>query len=126
MNINVEIIRFAPRQQDSVDYQTTLFKIDLNRKLDLETANDYWIFFKTMIDGGGLKIIVDMKNLDYIDSSGIGILINSAKLLRKSRGDIVLINVSAGIKDILKIVNLQDFIKIFNLEAEALNFFRYL
>ncbi|MCX7678630.1 MAG: STAS domain-containing protein [Spirochaetes bacterium] len=126
MEITFEIIKISPRATETIDYNLLIIKTDLKKKVDIENANDLWIFLKTMAEGGAKKFIIDMKNLEYIDSSGIGVIINSAKLVRPKKGDVVLINVSQSIKDIFKVINLQEFIKIFNLEAEAINFFRYL
>lgn len=126
MEIVFEIIKISPRTTEAIDYSHVIFKIDLKKKVDIENANDLWIFLKTMAEGGGRKFMIDMKNLEYIDSSGIGVIINTAKLVRPKKGDVALINVSQAIKDIFKVINLQEFIKIFNLEAEAMNFFRYL
>ncbi len=126
MEIIFEIIKISPRTTEAIDYNHVIFKIDLKKKVDIENANDLWIFLKTMTEGGARKFMIDMKNLDYIDSSGIGIIINTAKLVRPKKGDVVLINVPQSIKDIFKVINLQEFIKIFSLEAEAMNFFRYL
>ena len=126
MVINFEIIKISTRSGEAIDYSTLIFRVDLGKKVDLENSNDLWIFFKTLTDGGAKKIMVDMKNLEYIDSSGIGVIINTAKLLRPKKGDIVLVNISQSVRDIFKVINLQEFIKTFNLEAEALNFFRYI
>jgi anti-anti-sigma factor len=126
MVINFEIIKISTRTGEAIDYSTLIFRVDLGKKVDIENSNDLWIFFKTLTDGGAKKIMVDMKNLEYIDSSGIGVIINTAKLLRPKKGDIVLVNISQSVKDIFKVINLKEFIKTFNLEAEALNFFRYI
>ena len=68
---------------------------------------------------------MEMKNLEYIDSSGIGVIINAVKLLRAKKGDIVLSSVSSEIKELFKVINLQNFVKMYNNDAEALNTFRY-
>jgi len=125
MSIQFEIIKVSSRSTESVDYSTVIFRVDMGKKVDIENSNDLWIFFKTLADGGAKKFIVDMKNLEYIDSSGIGVIINTAKLIRPKKGDVAIINVSQSIRDIFKVINLQEFIKVFNLEAEALNYFRY-
>jgi len=122
----VDIIKISPRVNDSVDYDILVFHVEAAKKLDMESSRDLWILLKALIDGGSLKILVDMKNVDYIDSSGIGVLINAAKLVRLKKGDLILSGVSNEIREILKIVNLQSFIKLFNNDVEALNFFRYI
>jgi len=127
MNINLEIIKIAPRTSDSqIDYNTLIFRLELRKKIDLETSKDLWVFLKALIDGGALKIMVDFRNVDYIDSAGIGVLINAAKLVRNNKGDIALANVSNDVKSIFKIINLQNFIKTYNSDVEAENSFRYI
>jgi anti-anti-sigma factor len=64
--------------------------------------------------------------MEFIDSSGIGILVSIAKFMRQKGGDIVLSGSSAEVLAIFKVVNLQEFIKIFTTEGEAINHFHAL
>ncbi len=125
MSIHFDIIKLSMNLEEGIDYKILVFKMDLQKKFTMDNCRDCWIFMKTLADGGVLKILIDLQNLEYIDSAGIGVFINTAKILRKKKGDLVFVNVSSEIKDIFKIVNLQNFIKMFNLEGEALNYFRY-
>lgn len=125
MNIIFNIIKISPVSTGRIDYATIIFKASPPRKVDIDNSKDLWIYFETLISGGARKIFVDLKNVEYIDSSGIGVLINSAKLIRKQKGDIVLANVSEEVRNIFKVINLDEFIKIYNSEVEAVNSFRY-
>ncbi|OHD66854.1 MAG: hypothetical protein A2176_12355 [Spirochaetes bacterium RBG_13_51_14] len=125
MNLVFDIIKISQVTTDKLDYATIIFKALLPKKVDIDNSKDLWIFFKTLISGGALKIYVDLKELEYIDSSGIGVMINTAKVIRKQNGDIVLANVSDEIKYIFKVINLENFIKIYKTEVEALKTFRY-
>jgi anti-anti-sigma factor len=125
MNITFEIIKISPVSTEKIDYTTIVFKTSPPQKVDIDNSKDLWIYFKTLISGGARKIFVDLKNVEYIDSSGIGVFINSAKLIRKQKGDVVLANVSEEVKNIFKVINLDEFIKIYNSEVEAINSFRY-
>ena len=126
MDTTLELIHLHPAQSESINYDFLALKVRVPARLDIVKSHELWILFSTITNAGAKKIMVDMSSMESIDSSGIGILINTAKRLRAGKGDIVLTGVSADIKKIFKVVNLQDFIKIFSLEAEALNFFRYL
>lgn len=126
MKFDFEIIKLSAVSSEKIDYSTLIIRLNLSKKLDMENSKDLWIFLKTLVSGGALKILVDMKGLEYIDSAGIGILINTAKLMRKQKGDIILANVSDEIKNIFKVIHLENFIKIFNNDVEALNSLRYL
>jgi anti-sigma B factor antagonist len=125
MDMLFEIIKISQVANDKIDYATIIFKAILPQKVDIDNSKDIWIYFKTLISGGGQKILVDMKKVEYIDSSGIGVLINAAKLIRKQKGDIVVANVTDDVKEIFKVINLDNFIKIYNSDVEALNTFRY-
>jgi anti-sigma B factor antagonist len=125
MNIIFDIIKISPVSTDKIDYTTIIFKASPPQKVDIDNSKDLWIYFKTLISGGARKIFVDLKHVEYIDSSGIGVLINSAKLIRKQKGDVVLANVSEEVRNIFKVINLDEFIKIYNSEVEAVNSFRY-
>jgi len=126
MSISFEIEKISPIVNEEIDYDTLIFKINCPKKVNIDNGKDLWIFFKTIIDGGVKKIIINLKDLDFIDSSGIGILINTAKLIRSKNGEFVMCNSSPDIKNVFKIINLQNFIKVYNTEHEAIDSFRYL
>lgn len=121
----MEILDVAQVQSDIIDYSTIIFKVQAGETIDLDNSKLCQLFFETLIKGGGRKVIFDMRSLSYIDSAGIGTLIYATKLLRGKKGNIVFTNVSSEIKNIFNIINLQDFIKVCNLEVEAVEFFRY-
>ncbi len=120
-----EVVKVSSMSAEKIDYSTLIFKIPLPKKLDMENSKDLWIFLKTLISGGAQKIYINMKNVEFIDSSGIGIIINAAKLVRKQKGDIILSDVSENIKSIFKLIHFENFIKVYNNEIEALNSLRY-
>ena len=57
-------------------------------------------------------IEIDLLNVDYIDSSGVGILISLFKLQNKKGKKLVINKVSPKVHDVLKLSSLSD---IFNL-----------
>ncbi|PKL37242.1 MAG: hypothetical protein CVV44_16545 [Spirochaetae bacterium HGW-Spirochaetae-1] len=124
MNVNIEVVKVSPIVKDVIDYSTIIFKIRFPKRVDFENSRDFWIFFNALIEGGALKLLLDLHDLEYIDSSGIGVLISTAKALRKNSGDVVLANASSDVRNVFKVVNLQSFIKLFNTDGEAFNHFR--
>jgi anti-sigma B factor antagonist len=126
MTINFDLIKVSPLDHNKVDYTTAIFKLALPNEFIIDNSMYYEIFLYTLIGGGALKIYVNMQNVNYIDSSGIGILINGTKKIRDNRGELILSNLSHDVKKIFNLINLGSFLKIFNTEPEAINFFRYL
>lgn len=123
--MDIQIINISQIQGENLDYNKYIFKFKTGSSIDIERSKDVKVFLTTLIQGGALKFIIDMSDLAAIDSTGMGELINIAKLLRSKRGDIVFLNVSEEIKKIFDIISLQKFIKILYTEAEAVKFFRY-
>ncbi|HOW83832.1 MAG TPA: STAS domain-containing protein [Spirochaetota bacterium] len=126
MSIQVEIIKLAQINTDKIDYNRVIFKVILPHRIELDNSRMYFILFKTLADGGARKIIVDLHDLDYIDSAGIGTIVSAAKMIRKQGGDLVMSSATANILSIFKVVSLQDFIRIFSTDGEAINHFHAL
>lgn len=126
MDIAFEIIKISPRIEENIDYSTLVFKINLIKNVNSDNSNDYWIMLRTLIEGGAQKILIDFKNTEYIDSSGIGVLIKAAKLIKANKGEIAISNVSNELKEIFKVINLHNLINIYNTDVEAVNSFRYI
>jgi anti-sigma B factor antagonist len=60
-----------------------------------------------LIDEGKLKVIVDLKEVEWMNSSGLGILIDAVTVLKNNDGALRLVNVSDRIKNLLKITKLN-------------------
>jgi anti-sigma B factor antagonist len=123
MDISFDLLWQTPPKDTVVDYDSLIFRFSVDKKLNLDNSNDLWVFFKTIIEGGTKFILIDMNGINFIDSSGIGVMINTAKLIRQSKGDLVLMNVSSDIMHILELVNFQRFIKIFDTVDEVVSHF---
>lgn len=59
------------------------------------------------IDEKKLKIVIDLNQVEWLNSSGLGILIGAVTLLKNNKGDMRLINVSDRIQNLLKITKLE-------------------
>ncbi len=58
------------------------------------------------------KIMFDMRNVKYIDSSAIGVLVSVLKYTRKNQGVFKLYSPGEEVRKILKLVNLDSFFDI--------------
>jgi len=65
------------------------------------------------IDSGKKRIVIDLEHVEWMNSSGLGILINAVTTLKNNGGKLFLVNASDRIKNLLKITKL---ISVFNLE----------
>ena len=60
---------------------------------------------------GVKKIILNLEDVNYVDSSGIGELVSCHATISKAKGKLVLLNMTNKIKDLLQITQL---IKVFD------------
>ncbi len=120
------ILYLIKQQDDPIHYDNFVVRVMAADVLDMDNAGELQIFLRTLIAGGMIKIAVDMTGLDFIDSSGIGVLIDAAKLLRQRKGDIVLLGMPERVQVIVQPVKLNRFIKNFDTVDEVKNFFRHI
>ncbi len=69
--------------------------------------------FDSEVDKGAKFIAIDMKNLTYIDSSGIGSFIGLMSRLKGVGGQIYLVNMSSDIEKIFSMTKLLAFFKVY-------------
>jgi len=97
-----------------LDIQNNFWDISLEGELDVSTADKLKEHLHTLVT----KEIVDMKinltNLDYIDSTGLGVMIGVLKKLKINDKEIYIIDPKSNVKKIFTITGLD---KIFKLEG---------
>ncbi|MFC1745394.1 anti-sigma factor antagonist [Candidatus Riflebacteria bacterium] len=69
------------------------------------------------------RVIIDLENVNYIDSSGLGFFIGTLKKMREFEGELKLIKLTPYIYGIFKLIQLHQIISIHESEDEALNAF---
>jgi len=62
---------------------------------------------KKLIDEGHARIVVDLAQTEFIDSSGLGALIGGLKAARLAEGDLRLAAASDSVKSVLKLTSLD-------------------
>ena len=73
---------------------------------------------------GNLKIIVNLADVSYVDSSGLGELVSSYTTVRGKGGDIKLLKLTAKIKDLLQMTKLLTVFEVFDDEGKGLGSFK--
>jgi anti-sigma B factor antagonist len=94
--------------------------LDLTGKLtggpEAETFRN---IFKSLIEENKKRIIINLKKVDWINSTGLGILISGYTTVRKAGGDLVLCNVGDRIDSILYVTKLNLLFQAFDSEEAA-------
>ena len=74
---------------------------------------------KSLIAAGKKKIVLDMKHIDYIDSSGLGTLVAAHLSANAQGGAMRLCNLSSKFRDVLLLTKLTAVFEVFSTEAVA-------
>ncbi len=72
---------------------------------------------------GRTKILLDLKDVSHIDSSGIGEMVGCYTTVARRGGSMKLLNLPPKINDILQVTQLITVFDVFDNEAEALSSF---
>jgi len=75
---------------------------------------------REILKNGGMKIILNLGDVNYIDSSGIGELVSSFTTVTNGGGQLKLLNLTKKIQELLSITKLLTVFQVFNDEKSAI------
>ena len=78
---------------------------------------------RDIIAGNGTKIILNLANVNYIDSSGIGELVSTYTTVTNAGGQLKLLNLTKKIEQLLAITKLLTVFQVFEDEKAAITSF---
>jgi len=79
---------------------------------------------RRLIEEGKKKILLNLAQVSYVDSSGIGELVSSFTTINREGGQLKLLNLTQKIQDLLTITKLLTVFDVYDDEATALNSFK--
>ena len=88
--------------------------------LDAHTVVGFEEQMNSLIEADARRIIIDLEQLNYISSAGIGALIGLVQRLRRQQGDLVLLRPSQKVHKILDLLGFTEIFRIVATEDEAL------
>ena len=98
--------------------------LELHGRLVVGTeSTDFRSKITALISEDRKSIILDMKHVDYIDSTGLGTLVVAHTQLQKAGGSVKLLNVSNRNVQLLILTKLSTVFEMFDQEQTAINSF---
>ena len=76
-----------------------------------------------LLSEGHKKILLNLADVDYIDSTGLGHLVSAVASVRKLKGDLKLLKLTNKVHDVLQFTKLHTIIDIMDDEAVAIGSF---
>jgi anti-sigma B factor antagonist len=80
---------------------------------------------RNLIADGKKKVILNLADVDYIDSSGVGELVGAFTTVRNAGGELKLLNLSQKVHDVLHVTKLYTVFDIRQDEFQAVKSFDY-
>ena len=96
--------------------------IDGEIELDIENQSELAETINNILDEENLYIILDMKNISYIDSSGLWAIFEGHKKTSQKSGKLLILNPTKDVLRVLDITKISSKISIFDNETQAINF----
>ena len=94
--------------------------VELQEEIDLFHANKLKLYFNKIFESAHTKIILNFQDVTYIDSSGIGALLNIYKETKKRSINMFFINIHGSVKKVIELTKLDDYFPIMRGEEEAI------
>ncbi|AEV70350.1 STAS domain-containing protein [Acetivibrio clariflavus] len=82
-------------------------KITLNGEIDIYTSNELKEKLYNIVETNKKDLIIDCKELDYIDSTGLGIFVGALKKAKQYEKKVVIVNLKDNIKKLFTITGLD-------------------
>jgi len=92
--------------------------IDVNGEVNYFNIENFKKTLLHIAEGDTQSVIVNMENIEAIDSSGIGVIISSYKKMQKRDGSFALLNVNQNIMALLTLSTIDKFLEIYSSEEE--------
>lgn len=93
--------------------------VDLVGNLDTTTAPTLEAEMDKLVESNTNRIVVNLKELNYVSSSGLRVFLKTAKQMMPRKGSFSLCEPNETVKDILKISGFDTIIKVFDSVDQA-------
>ncbi|MDA8425618.1 MAG: anti-sigma factor antagonist [Treponema sp.] len=94
--------------------------IDVNGEMDLYNSYKLKELVMKMLEKKVERFIINLENVDYIDSSGIGALIYICSTIKKMSLKLVITNIHGSVKKVIELTKLMGYFPIAQTIDEAL------
>lgn len=94
--------------------------VDVTGDLDARSAGDLKLTLNEKIEGGKVWILVNLSEVPYMDSAGLGVLVSGLKNTNRQNGDLRICGLQPDVRNIFELTRLNKVFQIFEDEASAI------
>ncbi len=88
--------------------------ISLRGELDVESSQEMKSEVRKLISSEAPNVVIDLTNVNYVDSSGLGTLIALQKDARFNGGSLSIVGASQQIRRVMKMTNLDKLFELYD------------
>jgi anti-sigma B factor antagonist len=92
----------------------------LEKRLDASAAADFKGKIVDWINAGNNRMVLDLSQVDFIDSSGLGAIVSCLKTLG-GNGDLLICGIKETVMSLFQLTRMNRVFQIFPSQAEAVN-----
>ncbi|MBX7058277.1 MAG: STAS domain-containing protein [Leptospirales bacterium] len=96
--------------------------LKLAGKFDIEQSDYFEKTFNQLAAGKPKRVCLDMTDVNFIDSSGIGAMIKALNLVKSGGGEMILFGLKPMILSVFKLAKLDNFFKVLSPEEFRLKY----
>lgn len=97
--------------------------LSVDGEINFNSSPDFRKAFLKVLDSKAKKVVINLSNVAYVDSSGLATLVEALQKIKGASGKLRLTNLSAKVKSLFEITKLEKLFEIFLTEEEALKTF---
>ncbi len=90
----------------------------LDKRFDAHSAVDFKARMADFVSSGHTVIILDLSEVDFIDSSGLGAIVSALKTVGRN-GDLVLCGIKETVMSLFRLTRMDRVFRIFTDQGEA-------
>ena len=110
-------VSFEIRSESGIDI------VDITGVLDAFSTADAKAELKKLTDARHYKIVLNMQNVTYVNSTAIGAIVAVAQQVRRRKGDLKIYGMKEDIRKVFDLVGASRILEIFETEQEAASSF---
>ncbi|HEX9745634.1 MAG TPA: STAS domain-containing protein [bacterium] len=95
--------------------------IDVVGDLDARSAGDLKLALTEKIENGKVWVLMNLSEVPYMDSAGLGVLVSGLKNTNRQNGDLRLWGLQPDVRNIFELTRLNKVFQIFEDENQALS-----
>jgi anti-sigma B factor antagonist len=111
-------VKITTRQVGDVSVMDASGRITLG-----EGASSFRETLRELVSKGNKKLLLNLADVSYIDSSGIGELVSGFTTVTNQQGQLKLLNLTKRVRDLLQITKLYTVFEVFDDETAAVRSF---